>query len=73
MALLYAVTGTLNLADLALRVRRVSPADAPLVRAAALLLLVVFGVKAATLPALPLAAARLRGRRGARSRRCSRS
>jgi multicomponent K+:H+ antiporter subunit D len=50
VALLYSVTGTLNLADLALRVPRVSPADAPLVRAAALLLLVVFGVKAAAFP-----------------------
>jgi multicomponent K+:H+ antiporter subunit D len=50
VALLYSVTGTLNLADLALRVASVSPQDAPLVRAAALLLLVVFGVKAAAFP-----------------------
>jgi len=50
VALLYSVTGTLNLADLALRVPRVSPADAPLVRVAALLLLVVFAVKAAAFP-----------------------
>ena len=48
--LLYAVTGTLNLADLALRVPRVAPADAPLVHAAALVLLVVFAVKAAVFP-----------------------
>ena len=50
VALLYSITGTLNLADLALRVPRVPPPDAPLVRAAALLLLVVFGVKAAAFP-----------------------
>jgi multicomponent K+:H+ antiporter subunit D len=49
-ALLYAVTGTLNLADLALRVPQVAPADVPLVRAAALLLLAVFAVKAAVFP-----------------------
>jgi multicomponent K+:H+ antiporter subunit D len=50
IALLYAVTGTLNLADLALRVPQVAPADVPLVRAAALLLLAVFAVKAAVFP-----------------------
>lgn len=50
VALLYAVTGTLNLADLALRVPQVAPADVPLLRVAALLLLVVFGVKAAVFP-----------------------
>ncbi len=50
VALLYAVTGTLNFADLALRVPQVAPADVPLVRAAALLLLVVFAVKAAVFP-----------------------
>ena len=50
IALLYALTGTLNLADLAVRVPRVAPADAPLVRAAALMLFVVFAVKAAVFP-----------------------
>jgi multicomponent K+:H+ antiporter subunit D len=50
VSLLYAVTGTLNMADLALRVPRVAPADVPLARAAALLLLVVFAVKAAAFP-----------------------
>jgi multicomponent K+:H+ antiporter subunit D len=50
VALLYSVTGTLNLADLALRVPAAAPSDAPLVRAAALLLLVVFAVKAAAFP-----------------------
>ncbi len=50
VALLYAKTGTLNLADLALRVPKVSGPDAVLVQAAALVLLVVFGFKAALLP-----------------------
>ncbi|ANI13802.1 monovalent cation/H+ antiporter subunit D [Pseudomonas citronellolis] len=47
---LYGVTGTLNMADMAVRVAQLGAADAPLVRAAALLLLVVFGLKAALLP-----------------------
>jgi multicomponent K+:H+ antiporter subunit D len=50
VSLLYAVTGTLNMADLALRIAAVPAADAALVRAAASLLLVVFGIKAALLP-----------------------
>jgi len=50
VALLYAKTGTLNLADLSLRVPKVGGADAPVVQAAALILLVVFGFKAALLP-----------------------
>ena len=50
IALLYAVTGTLNFADLAVRVPRVAPADAALVHVAALVLLVVFAVKAAVFP-----------------------
>ncbi|HEY0826058.1 MAG TPA: monovalent cation/H+ antiporter subunit D, partial [Ramlibacter sp.] len=50
VALVYAVTGTLNLADLALRVGQVPPADAGLLQAGAMLLLVVFGFKAALLP-----------------------
>jgi multicomponent K+:H+ antiporter subunit D len=49
-ALLYAVTGTLTLADLALRVPQVAPSEVPLVRTAALLLLAVFAVKAAVFP-----------------------
>ena len=44
------MTGTLNLADLALRVPQVAGPDAALLQAAALLLLVVFGFKAALLP-----------------------
>lgn len=47
---LYGLTGTLNMADLAVKVAELDPADAPLVEAAGLLLLVVFGLKAAMLP-----------------------
>lgn len=47
---IYAVTGTLNMADLALRVREVAPADQALMHAGVLLLLVVFGIKAAVVP-----------------------
>jgi multicomponent K+:H+ antiporter subunit D len=50
VALLYGITGTLNMADLAVKVPQLPAADAGLVRAAALLLLVVFSVKAALLP-----------------------
>ena len=50
VALVYGLTGTLNLADLALRVPRVLGADAALLKAAAVLLLVVFGFKAALAP-----------------------
>lgn len=50
IALLYSVTGTLNFADLAVRVPRVAPADAALLHVAALVLLVVFAVKAAVFP-----------------------
>jgi multicomponent K+:H+ antiporter subunit D len=49
-SLLYGVTGTLNMADLAARAAQAPPADAALVASAALLLLVVFGVKAAVFP-----------------------
>ncbi|MGM0536853.1 MAG: monovalent cation/H+ antiporter subunit D [Pseudomonadota bacterium] len=49
---LYGLTGTLNMADLALRVAQAPPGDAPLLAAASLLLLVVFGIKAAILPLL---------------------
>jgi multicomponent K+:H+ antiporter subunit D len=47
---LYAVTGTLNMADLALKVAAAAPEQAILLRTSALLLLVVFGLKAALLP-----------------------
>ncbi len=50
VALIYGLTGTLNLADLALRVPRVLGPDATLLKASALLLLVVFGFKAALAP-----------------------
>jgi len=47
---LYGLTGTLNMADLSGRVAGLAPADAGLVRAAALILLVVFALKAALVP-----------------------
>jgi multicomponent K+:H+ antiporter subunit D len=50
VSLLYAKTGTLNFADLAVRVPRVAAPDAALLQAGALLLLVVFGFKAALAP-----------------------
>jgi multicomponent K+:H+ antiporter subunit D len=50
VSLLYAVTGTLNLADLAQKLPLLPPEDIALARAAALMLLVVFSVKAALLP-----------------------
>jgi multicomponent K+:H+ antiporter subunit D len=50
VALLYALTGTLNFADLALRVPKVTDPDAVLLQAGALILLVVFGFKAALMP-----------------------
>jgi multicomponent K+:H+ antiporter subunit D len=50
VSLLYGLTGTLNMADLALRLAALPPESASLAQAAALLLLVVFAVKAALLP-----------------------
>ena len=50
VALIYAKTGTLNLADLALRVPEVAEPDAAVLRVGALILLVVFGFKAALMP-----------------------
>ncbi|WP_416886176.1 monovalent cation/H+ antiporter subunit D [Marinospirillum sp.] len=50
LGLLYATLGSLNLPDLAVRVQQVSEDQQPLVRAAGLLLLVVFSLKAALLP-----------------------
>ena len=49
---LYGLTGTLNMADLALEVAAAPPGDAPLLAAASMVLLVVFGIKAAILPLL---------------------
>ncbi|MGQ5524636.1 monovalent cation/H+ antiporter subunit D [Chitinimonas sp. PSY-7] len=50
VSLLYGLTGTLNMADLALRVSQLGPDNVLLAQSAALLLLVVFAVKAALLP-----------------------
>jgi len=47
---LYGLTGTLNMADLAVKVAASGPDQASLLRVCALLLLVVFGLKAALLP-----------------------
>lgn len=47
---LYGVLGTLNMADLALRVADTAPADVGIVRAAGLLLFTVFALKAALVP-----------------------
>jgi len=50
VGLIYSVTGTLNMADLALKVAEVAPADQALLRIGGLLLLLVFAVKAALVP-----------------------
>lgn len=47
---LYGVLGTLNMADLAIKVAAAPPENVPLVRAAGLLLFGVFALKAALLP-----------------------
>ncbi|WP_462329400.1 monovalent cation/H+ antiporter subunit D [Thiohalocapsa halophila] len=47
---LYGVLGTLNMADLAIRVADTAPADVGIVRAAGLLLFTVFALKAALVP-----------------------
>jgi multicomponent K+:H+ antiporter subunit D len=47
---LYGVTGTLNMADLAVKVPQVAADEMGLLRISALVLLVVFGVKAALIP-----------------------
>jgi multicomponent K+:H+ antiporter subunit D len=47
---LYASTGTLNIADLALRIPLIPADEAALVRVAAMLLMIVFAVKAALFP-----------------------
>ncbi len=49
-SLLYAVTGTLNIAHLAVRVGELPPADQPIAAAAGLILFVVFALKAASFP-----------------------
>ena len=50
LGLVYGLFGTLNMAELAVRVREVAPEDVALARAACGLLLVVFCAKAALLP-----------------------
>lgn len=47
---LYAVTGTLNMADMAERVAMMPPEDTALLRTGAVLLLLVFAIKAAIVP-----------------------
>jgi multicomponent K+:H+ antiporter subunit D len=47
---LYASTGTLNIADLAVVIPTIDPREAALVRVAAMLLMIVFAVKAALFP-----------------------
>lgn len=50
VATLYGVLGTLNIADLALRISELKPEDSAIVAASGILLLVVFGIKAAMFP-----------------------
>lgn len=50
IGVLYGLTGTLNMADLARKIAQAEVGDAGLLRASALLLLVVFALKAALLP-----------------------
>lgn len=50
LGMLYALTGTLNMADMGLRVAEVPPADQGLLRIAGLLLASVFALKAALAP-----------------------
>ncbi|MDP3204709.1 MAG: proton-conducting transporter membrane subunit, partial [Hydrogenophaga sp.] len=50
LGMVYAATGTLNMADVALRVGQLTGDSALIARAAALVLLVVFGLKAAIVP-----------------------
>ena len=50
VGLIYAVTGTLNMADLAIKTAAVAPGDESILRVGALLLLLVFALKAALVP-----------------------
>jgi multicomponent K+:H+ antiporter subunit D len=50
VGMLYALTGTLNMADLAVRVGTVPEADQALLRLSAALLLIVFAIKGALVP-----------------------
>lgn len=50
LALLYGVTGTLNMADLAVKLPSLPSGDAALLRVAAVMLLLVFAIKGALVP-----------------------
>lgn len=50
LAIIYGVAGTLNMADLALRAAQLGPQEAALFKAGGMVLLVVFGLKAAIAP-----------------------
>ncbi len=50
LATIYSVTGTLNMADLAIKAATLPEGEAALLRVAGLLLLIVFGIKAALVP-----------------------
>ncbi len=50
LGVLYAVTGTLNMADMAARAAAIPPGDSALLRTGAVLLMLVFAVKAALVP-----------------------
>ncbi len=50
LGVVYAVTGTLNMADLSAKVAMLPAGDAALIRVAAVMLLMVFAVKAALVP-----------------------
>jgi multicomponent K+:H+ antiporter subunit D len=50
LGMIYGVTGTLNMADLAVKVPQVASGDAALLSVGAALLLIVFGIKAAMFP-----------------------
>ncbi|MEN3951950.1 monovalent cation/H+ antiporter subunit D [Iodidimonas sp. SYSU 1G8] len=50
VGLIYGMTGTLNMADLAVKVPLVAEADQALLRTGALVLLIVFAIKAALVP-----------------------
>ncbi len=50
VGMIYSVTGTLNMADLAIKVPQVAPADQALLKTGAVLLLLVFSIKAALVP-----------------------
>ena len=50
LGIMYGILGTLNIADMAVQVRGLDPAEQAIVKVAGLLLLIVFGLKSAMLP-----------------------